>query len=121
MTAGEWSAQLVTEFVVPDLDRTLEFLVRLGFVNERRTGDFAVLRWDDSYLFIAQNRDAGSAERWANVRVMVSDVDERWRIIHESGAEIRVPIRDEPFGLRNFVVVAPGNVEIRFAQRAQSQ
>lgn len=112
----EFSAQLVSECVVPDLDRTLAFLLELGFVVQRRTGGFAVLRWDDALLFVAEDPRAVTGKRWFNVRVLVPDVDAMWRKAAEMRAPVINPIGDRSYGLRDFVIEAPGGVEVRFAQ-----
>lgn len=40
------------------------------------------------------------------------DVDEEYRRICNAGAEILLPLRDEPWGQRHFIVQAPGGVMI---------
>lgn len=114
---SEHSAQLVTEIVVPDLTRTLAFLTGLGFVAERRTEGFAVLRWDEALLFIAEDAAALVGARWCNVRVIVPDADAMLEKAQRLGGRILNPIGDRSYGLRDFIVVAPGDVEIRFAHR----
>lgn len=112
----ECSAQLVTEIVVPSLDDTLRFLLPLGFSLERRTAGFAALRWDESYLLIAEDARATVANRWMNIRVVVPDVHALHQKIVESGAGAVTPVKDGGYGLVDFVVEGPGGVEIRFAQ-----
>lgn len=112
----ESTAQLVTEIVVVDLKATLAFLLDLGFVLQRRTGGFSVLRWDDALLFLAEDPAAVTGPRWVNVRVIVSDVEAVWRKAAEMRARVVSPIGDRTYGLRDFVIEAPGGVEIRFAQ-----
>src|SRR5579862_5729430 len=97
--ADEQWAQLVTEVGVPDLDPTLAFLLELGFVLQRRTGGFAVLRWDDSLLFVAEDPKAVTGPRWMNVRVIVPDVDAMWRKAAGMHAKVVNPIGDRPYGL----------------------
>ena len=112
----EDTAQLVAEVVVPDLERTVAFLVALGFHIERNAGTFAVLRWDDSLLFIAEDAKALVENRWVNVRVMVPDVNAKWNEVMRMGARIVVPVGDRDYGLRDFIVAVPGGMEVRFAQ-----
>ncbi len=112
----ENDAQLVTEVVVPDLARTLAFLVALGFRVDRKDGGFAVLRWDEAFLFVAEDLRAIAERRWVNVRVMVPDADAiRTRAI-QLGGELAAEIGDRSYGLRDFIVRVPGGIEIRFAQ-----
>jgi catechol 2,3-dioxygenase-like lactoylglutathione lyase family enzyme len=112
---SESSAQLVAEVVVPDLKETIDFLVALGFRVERIDGTFVVLRWDDSYLFVAENAGASTASRWINIRVIVPDVDAMWAKSKQLGRIVNA-IGDRSYGLRDFIVAGPGGVEIRFAQ-----
>lgn len=119
MTNGpmsEQSAQLVAEVVVPDLGQTVAFLVALGFRVERTTQTFAVLRWESSYLFVAEDSDALSEKRWVNIRVIVPSADAMCQRVAQIGGRIVTTVADRPYGLRDFVVAAPGGVEIRFAQ-----
>ena len=112
---SEDSAQLVAEVVVPDLGKTIDFLTALGFRVERVDGTFAVLRWDDSYLFVAEDAAAIAPARWINIRVIVPDVDAMWEKATRVG-RIVTTIGDRTYGLRDFIVAGPGGVEIRFAQ-----
>lgn len=112
----EFAVQLVAEIVLPDLEATLAFLTELGFVIQRRTGGFSVLRWDDSLLFVAEDSKAVTGPRWFNVRVIVPDVDAMWRKAAGMRARVVNPIGDRPYGLRDFTIEAPGRMEIRFAQ-----
>ncbi len=112
---SENSAQLVAEVVVPDLDKTIDFLTALGFRVERVDGTFAVLRWDDSYLFVAEDAGAMITSRWINIRVIVPDVDAMWLKAMQLG-RIVTTIGDRTYGLRDFIVAGPFGVEIRFAQ-----
>ena len=51
----------------------------------------------------------------ANIRVMVPNVDEKWRLAIESGGRIVVPIDDRYYGLRDFTIADPDGFGIRFA------
>ncbi|HXH92368.1 MAG TPA: VOC family protein [Thermoanaerobaculia bacterium] len=112
---SENSAQLVAEVVVPDLGKTIDFLTALGFRVERIDGTFAVLRWDDSYLFVAEDAGAKTTARWINIRVIVPDVDAMWSKATQLGRIVTM-IGDRSYGLRDFIVAGPFGVEIRFAQ-----
>src|SRR5437773_3371353 len=90
--------QLVTEIVVRDIWRSLDFYRALGFELLRHGGDFVELTWEDHRLFLAEIsafRDAGVAALvtpppfpLANIRVMVPNVDEYWKLANEMGARI---------------------------------
>jgi hypothetical protein len=112
---SEDSAQLVAEVVVPDLGQTIDFLTALGFRVARIDGTFAVLRWDDSYLFVAEDAGATTTSRWINIRVIVPDVDAMWAKATQLGRIVST-IGDRNYGLRDFIVAGPFDVEIRFAQ-----
>jgi uncharacterized glyoxalase superfamily protein PhnB len=51
----------------------------------------------------------------ANIRVMVSDVDDHWRLANEIGARNIVPIADRYHGLRDFTIADPDGSGVRFA------
>ncbi|HEY8224174.1 MAG TPA: VOC family protein [Pyrinomonadaceae bacterium] len=117
--------QLVTEIVVKDIRRSVDFYRRLGFTLLRDGGDFVELTWEDHRLFLAELsafRDAqGTVPATtppfplANVRVMVPDVDEYWKLVTEIGARIIIPLADRYYGLRDFTVVDPDGFGVRFA------
>ena len=117
--------QLVTEIVVRDIRGSVAFYRRLGFELLRDGGDFAELTWEDHRLFLAelsafrdiQNPTLGTLPPFplANVRVMVPDVDEYWKLANEIGAKIIVPLADRYYGLRDFTIADPDGFGVRFA------
>jgi catechol 2,3-dioxygenase-like lactoylglutathione lyase family enzyme len=117
--------QLVTEIVVRSMKRAVEFYRSLGFEMLRGGGDFVELTWEDHRLFLAELsafRDADQAELAppaqfpvANLRVMVSNVDDYWRVANEIGARIVVPIANRYYGLRDFTIADPDGFGVRFA------
>jgi catechol 2,3-dioxygenase-like lactoylglutathione lyase family enzyme len=123
--------QLVTEIVVRDIGRSVEFYGRLGFELLRHGGDFVELTWEDHRLFLAELsafRDAGGEAPaapppfpLANVRVMVPNVDEYWKLVNEVGARIIVPISDRYYGLRDFTIADPDGFGVRFASLLQER
>lgn len=112
----ELAAQGVLEVVVPDLGAALAFYRLLGFSVERETPTFVTLRWEDTFLFLAENAKATAAPRWASLRLVVADVSAIWAQVTELGLPIGVPIADRAYGLRDFTVRDPAGFEIRFAQ-----
>jgi catechol 2,3-dioxygenase-like lactoylglutathione lyase family enzyme len=117
--------QLVTEIVVRDIRRSVDFYGRLGFTLLRDGGDFVELTWEDHRLFLAEIsafRDVQGVALaappqfpLANVRVMVPNVDEQWRVANEIGARIVIPIADRYYGLRDFTIADPDGFGVRFA------
>ena len=117
--------QLVTEILVRDIRRSRDFYTRLGFELLRDAGDFVELTWEDHRLFLAElsafhevhDADVAAPPKFplANVRVMVANVDDCWRLANEIGARIVVPIADRYYGLRDFTVADPDGFGIRFA------
>lgn len=113
---AENRSQGVVEIVGLDLDALLDFYLSIGFRLERRSGDFAVVHWDDTRLFLAQNPDASARECWSSIRIMVEDVDALWHQANHLQLKIGNPIADRPYGLRDFVLVDPAGFGLRFAQ-----
>ena len=117
--------QLVTEILVRDIRRSVDFYARLGFELLRDAGDFVELTWEGHRLFLAEpsafhevaGADAAPPPRFplANVRVMVPNVDECWRLANEIGARVVAPIADRYYGLRDFTIADPDGFGIRFA------
>src|SRR5262245_6560736 len=109
--------QLVTEIVVRDIRRSVDFYRRLGFELLRDGGDFVELTWEDHRLFLAELsafRDARGAALTtpppfpiANVRVMVPNVDEYWKLANEVGARSIIRLYDGYSGFRYITFVVP--------------
>ena len=122
--------QLVTEIVVIDIKRSTEFYCRLGFELLRDGGDFVELTWEDHRLFLAEISafpEIGEIEfpappkfPLANIRVMVPNVDDCWRVANEIAARIVVPVGDRYYGLRDFTLADPDGFGVRFASMLQS-
>jgi catechol 2,3-dioxygenase-like lactoylglutathione lyase family enzyme len=117
--------QLVVEIVVRDMERSVAFYRSLGFELLRDGGDFVELTWEDHRLFLAEIAAFDGVEKaepaqphefpLANVRVMVPNVDEWWKVAADVGARIIVPIGDRYYGLRDFTIADPDGFGIRFA------
>ena len=115
----------MAEIVVVDIRRSIRFYLQLGFTLLRDGGDFVELMWEDHRLFLAEIsafHDAGNAKPparpkfpYANIRIMVPNVDDYWKRVKEIGAEIILPIADRYYGLREFTIADPDGFGIRFA------
>ena len=112
----ELSAQGVIEVVVPDLKVALPFYRHLGFTVERETPTFVTLRWESTFLFIAENVAATVAPRWASLRIVVADVNAVWARVAQFQLPVGTPIADRAYGLRDFTAKDPAGFGIRFAQ-----
>jgi catechol 2,3-dioxygenase-like lactoylglutathione lyase family enzyme len=123
--------QLVTEILVRDIRRSVDFYRGLGFELLRDGGDFVELTWEEHRLFLAEPsafRDAEHAAPptppafpLANLRVMVPDVDTYWTLTQDLGAEVVVPIADRYYGLRDFMIRDPDGFGVRFASLLEDQ
>jgi uncharacterized glyoxalase superfamily protein PhnB len=51
----------------------------------------------------------------ANIRIMVPNVDDYWKLAKETGAQIVIPIADRYYGLRDFIISDPDGFGVRFA------
>lgn len=117
--------QLETEIVVRSMKPSVEFYRSLGFKLLRDGGDFVELTWEGHRLFLAELSafhevdpvDLAAPPQFpvANVRVMVANVDDYWRVANEIGARIVVPIANRYYGLRDFTIADPDGFGIRFA------
>jgi catechol 2,3-dioxygenase-like lactoylglutathione lyase family enzyme len=117
--------QLVSEILVRDIARSIDFYRSLGFEVLREDGDFVELTWEEHRLFLAELSafpevpmpPAAAVPVFppANVRVMVPDVDRLWALAHEVGATVVIPIDDRYYGLRDFTIADPDGFGVRFA------
>jgi catechol 2,3-dioxygenase-like lactoylglutathione lyase family enzyme len=119
--------QLVTEIVVRDIQLSTKFYRELGFEVLRDAGDFVELTWEDHQLYLAElsayheidNDDEELPEPpkfpLANIRIMVPNVDDYWKLVKERGVQIVIPIADRYYGLRDFIISDPDGFGVRFA------
>ena len=111
--------QLVAEIFVRDIKRSKDFYCRLGFELLRDDDTFVVLGWEDHQLFLDQHTDVPTAPVFpqANIRVMVPNVDDYWKLAEEIGAPVLNPIGDRRYGLRDFTILDPDGFGVRFGSR----
>lgn len=109
--------QLAVEIYVRDLKLSLAFYQKLGFKLLRQEPAFAELSWEDSRLMLEEFKQMPSPPPFpmANIRVMVPNVDEYHTMAKQMGARIFREIGDRYYGLRDFTLVGPDGIGIRFA------
>jgi len=115
----EASEQLIVELYVRNVKQSTSFYERFGFKVVRKESDFVELGWDDSRLYLEQlpGQPDPPATLVANVRIMVSDVDRYWKLCQEMKLPVKRAIGDRYYGLRDFTVVAPEGIGLRFASK----
>jgi catechol 2,3-dioxygenase-like lactoylglutathione lyase family enzyme len=123
--------QLVAEIVVRDIQRSTRFYRQLGFRVLRDASDFVELTWEDHQLYITELSAYHEINREevelldppkfpiANIRIMVPNVDQYWKLAKEIGAKVVIPIADRYYGLRDFIISDPDGFGIRFATPSQ--
>jgi catechol 2,3-dioxygenase-like lactoylglutathione lyase family enzyme len=135
MTASitERLAPVAPEFFVRDVEASIAFYIDvLGFKLVRADVDgdgrrtFAVLARGAAEFMLAHEALLGSENRAAlryprasgvDIRLMVDDVDSVYASVSAAGGRIVLPVKDQPYGLRDFIVADPDGFRIRFAQR----
>ena len=115
----EASEQLVVEIYVRNVRESTAFYEKLGFKAIRNEPAFVELGWEDSRLFLEQlsGQPAPPETLVANIRIMTSDVDRYWKLCQEMKLPVKRPIGDRYYGLRDFTVVAPDGIGLRFASK----
>lgn len=115
----EPTAQLVGEIFVRDIERSKAFYLALGFALFADRGSFVVLTWEDHQLYLDEKpaQDTPPASPQINLRVMVPDVDRYWELITSLDIQVYAPIADREYGLRDFTIVDPDGIGLRFATR----
>jgi catechol 2,3-dioxygenase-like lactoylglutathione lyase family enzyme len=115
----ESTEQLVVELYVRNVRESTAFYEKLGFKVVRREADFVELGWEDSRLYLEQlpGQPVPPTTLVANVRIMVSDVDRYWKLCQEMQLPVKRAIGDRYYGLRDFTVVSPDGIGLRFASK----
>ncbi len=125
-------AAIAPELFVSNVDASVRFYTQtLGFELLRADppgddgrSDFAVVARGGAMIMLADERMLrGSGEpigeprgRGIDVRIMAGDVDALYASLQQAGANIVAPLRDRPYGLRDFVVRDPDGFGLRFAR-----
>jgi hypothetical protein len=115
----ESDEQLVVEIYVQDVKVSTPIYEKLGFKILRREPKFVELGWEKSRLFLEEiaGQPAPPKAPVANIRIMVPDVDRYWTLCSDMKLRVVKPIADRNYGLRDFTVVSPDGVGLRFASR----
>jgi catechol 2,3-dioxygenase-like lactoylglutathione lyase family enzyme len=116
----EPTEQLVVEVFVRDMQRSRAFYLDLGFELIEDRGEFVDLAWEGHHLYLDESDDLPDVQLgvpMANVRIMVPDVDAYWARAVASGVQVLAPIANREYGLRDFTILDPDGVGLRFATR----
>jgi catechol 2,3-dioxygenase-like lactoylglutathione lyase family enzyme len=112
--------QLVVEVFVRDMQRSRAFYLDLGFELKEDRGEFVDLAWEGHHLYLDERDDLPDLQLgvpMANVRIMVLDVDAYRARATAGGAHVLAPIADRDYGLRDFTILDPDGLGLRFATR----
>ncbi|MGJ5815874.1 VOC family protein [Paludibaculum fermentans] len=113
----ESQQQLVVELYVRNVRVSAEFYQRLGFQVERAEEHFVALNWERSRLLLEEipGQPEPPSTVVANMRILVPDVNHYWTLCQELGLRVIKPVEDRYYGLRDFTVVSPDGLGLRFA------
>ena len=116
---GDVYEQLIIELYVRDFKVSCAFYQAFGFRIVRDEGDFAELQWEDALLFLEAIPNAPSPPSVpvGNMRILVSNVDDYWTLSQQMGVQVIRPIENRSYGLRDFTIVGPDGLGLRFATR----
>lgn len=111
--------QLVIELYVRDFKASCAFYQAFGFRIMRDEGDFAELQWEDALLFLEANPNALPPPSFpvGNIRILVPNVDDYWTLSQQMGVQVIRPLENRSYGLRDFTIVGPDGIGLRFATR----
>ncbi|MGO3127360.1 MAG: bleomycin resistance protein [Luteimonas sp.] len=106
-------------FSVDDLAASLDFYLQmLGFELAWSWGappDIASVCRNDVEIMLSQRSDT-SAPGPAQIYLSVSAIDAWYEALKSAGVDVRVPIGDRPYGMRDFRIADPSGNEISFGQ-----
>lgn len=109
--------QLVPEVYVASIERSIPFYKSLGFqLDWKFPSVFAQMSWEQCLLFLKERKDqdTNKSDCSRNVRIMLSDVDEKYEECKRLGYTIKQEIGDRRYMLRDFIVLDPDGFEVRF-------
>ena len=102
--------QLVIELYVRDFEASCAFYQAFGF---------QMIRDEDALLFLEAIPNAPSSPSFpvGNIRILVPNVDDYWTLSQQMGVQVIRPIENRSYGLRDFTIVGPDSLGLRFATR----
>src|SRR5438477_10847260 len=111
--------QLVIELYVRNFKASCAFYQAFGFRMMRDEGDFAELQWEDALLFLEANPNALPPPSFpvGNIRILVPNVDDYWTLSQQMGVQVIRLLENRSYGLRDFTIVGPDGLALRFATR----
>ena len=111
--------QLVTEIFVRDINKSKDFYRRLGFELREDKGSWVALSWEGHHLFLDERKNMPTHPDFpqANMRIMVPNVDNYWKLATEMNAKVLSPIEDRSYGLRDFTILDPDGFGVRIGTR----
>jgi len=115
----EPTEQLVVKIFARNLICSMAFYRQLGFELLAHRGSFVELAWEGHRLFLDERRDVPAAAELpqANIRIMIPDVDAYWKRAQAMGATVLSALADRDYGLRDFTILDPDRLGIRFGTR----
>ena len=103
-----------------DVEAMIAFYVdRLGFERDWVWGEPPTdggVRWGDVQIYFMQNPRLARAARDREIMLYVEDVDALHKMHARRGAIVTEPLRDEPWGLREYSILDPHGHRLRFAE-----
>ena len=112
--------QLVVEVFVRNLEQSIAFYRQLGFQPLGGPQEnFAAFAWEGHKFFLEEVDGLPPVPEHpvCNMRIMVPDVDWYWDLAQSMGAKVLKPIADRYYGLRDFTIIDPDGMGIRFGTR----
>jgi predicted enzyme related to lactoylglutathione lyase len=121
---------LRVELFVDDLERSATFYERvLGFAKETDSPDYVALRRSSAVLGIglmanlpdshpARTREGERPGLGVEIVIELDDVDAAYAKAQASGYELSSPLRDRPWGLRDFRIVDPDSYYVRVTSKS---
>lgn len=103
-----------------DLARTAAFYAQhLGFETVSTYPDYLILRRDGLSLHFALSPDLDIATNPGTVYLYVTGIDSLYARCHDGGVvHPNAPLRDQPYGVRDFTVLDPDNNQLKFGEPA---
>jgi len=107
----------VIALYVLDIKESREFYLSYGFEVVRDEGTFMELKWEEARLFLSEvpGTPPPPVNSIGNMRIMVPNVDDYWALAQNLGTRIVSPIENRYYGLRDFIIVGPDGLALRFA------
>ncbi len=110
------NAQGITPvFQVSNLDASLGYYVKiLGFAEDFRFGEYAGVKLGKVSIHLCAHTFHERPVGGGSAYIFSDEIDSYYETVTKNGAQVKAPIEDRPYGMRDFTLIDPDGNHLGF-------